>query len=380
MIQVKAGPPGPGYWPALKDVCGRDSLLTDTADARPRGLPYGLAVRGVAAELAADRPVFLLIGAYALVAAAVATALGGNGLSVAIYIPVWLKGLLLFASLWVLAVEAPAAVRADPAAPVTALVRRVRARLTPRFLAGVALYLALGVFYGAFTLIKTALPRLSPFTFDARLADLDAALHFGVAPWRLLQPALGHHAVTRALEATYSIGWMVALFSIPLLICSARRFAWLRRRFLLTFMASWVLLGNVAAAAFMSGGPLFYGALTGDHARYAELTGYLAFSHGLPNSVMDYRDYLWAWYEAGRPGVGTGISAFPSLHVAMATLFALTVRRLHPPLAWAGYLFLALILAGSVHLGWHYAVDGYASILAVLLTWKAAAVVSKPAA
>jgi hypothetical protein len=332
------------------------------------------------AELKSDRLIFALIAAYALFAAGVAALLGVNGFAVAIYLPTWIVGLLLFWSLWVALIEVPAAIRARPASPLSALVERTRRRVTPRFLAGTVLYLALGLFYGAFTLLKTSLPRLSAFTFDARLADLDSTLHFGTAPWRLLQPALGHHAVTRAIEAVYSSGWMMVLFSIPLVMCSARRFAWLRRRFLLTFMAAWMLLGNIVAALFMSGGPLFYGALTGDHARYAELTGYLAFSHGQPNSVMDYRDYLWAWYEASRPGVGTGISAFPSLHVAMATLFALTLRRLHPPAAWLGFGFLATILAGSIHLGWHYAVDGYASILAVLLIWKAAAVVSKPAA
>jgi hypothetical protein len=29
-----------------------------------------------------------------------------------------------------------------------------------------------------------------------------------------------------------------------------------------------------------------------------------------------------------------------------------------------------LIMIGSVHLGWHYAVDGYASVLTIPLIWK----------
>jgi membrane-associated phospholipid phosphatase len=66
-----------------------------------------------------------------------------------------------------------------------------------------------------------------------------------------------------------------------------------------------------------------------------------------------------------------GISAMPSIHLAMATLFALlafSVRR------WLGIVFIGYVLViqiGSVILGWHYAVDGYAGILLALLIWYA---------
>ena len=34
-----------------------------------------------------------------------------------------------------------------------------------------------------------------------------------------------------------------------------------------------------------------------------------------------------------------------------------------------GGLFLLSIQVGSVHLGWHYAVDGYASMILTVLLW-----------
>ena len=34
-------------------------------------------------------------------------------------------------------------------------------------------------------------------------------------------------------------------------------------------------------------------------------------------------------------------------------------------------IYALVILTGSVHLGWHYAVDGYVSAAAVLLLWVA---------
>ena len=42
---------------------------------------------------------------------------------------------------------------------------------------------------------------------------------------------------------------------------------------------------------------------------------------------------------------------------------------------WAGYLlsaFAFLIFVGSIHLGWHYAIDGYAGAAVALFGWWAA--------
>ena len=60
----------------------------------------------------------------------------------------------------------------------------------------------------------------------------------------------------------------------------------------------------------------------------------------------------------------------PSLHVATPVLFALLGWRTHRWLGVAFTIYAAIVLVGSVHLGWHYAVDGYASIIAVPLIWK----------
>jgi hypothetical protein len=60
------------------------------------------------------------------------------------------------------------------------------------------------------------------------------------------------------------------------------------------------------------------------------------------------------------------------MHLSMATLVALVLARRHRLLVAPAILFVAFILVGSVHLGWHYAVDGYASILGTLGLWWAA--------
>jgi uncharacterized membrane protein len=50
-------------------------------------------------------------------------------------------------------------------------------------------------------------------------------------------------------------------------------------------------------------------------------------------------------------------------------LFALVGWRTSRLLGWLFTAYACVILIGSVHLGWHYAVDGYFSIAGALLIW-----------
>jgi hypothetical protein len=60
------------------------------------------------------------------------------------------------------------------------------------------------------------------------------------------------------------------------------------------------------------------------------------------------------------------------MHIAIAFWLALAVRAAFPKVQWAGWAYFALIWIGSVHLGWHYAVDGLAGTLGAALVWRAA--------
>jgi hypothetical protein len=53
----------------------------------------------------------------------------------------------------------------------------------------------------------------------------------------------------------------------------------------------------------------------------------------------------------------------------MATLFCLLGWSVNRWTALAGTVFLLLIEASSVALGWHYAVDGYVSFLLTSAAW-----------
>ncbi|RTL93777.1 MAG: hypothetical protein EKK31_31615 [Hyphomicrobiales bacterium] len=60
----------------------------------------------------------------------------------------------------------------------------------------------------------------------------------------------------------------------------------------------------------------------------------------------------------------------PSMHVAIATLNAFYLARLNRWLGLAGWAFAIFILFGSIYTGWHYAADGYISMLVVAVIWR----------
>ena len=61
--------------------------------------------------------------------------------------------------------------------------------------------------------------------------------------------------------------------------------------------------------------------------------------------------YLWELYVSKTSGFGMGISAFPSLHVAMVVLCALVALEIDQFLAMAG-LMIVLIIETGVGVVW----------------------------
>jgi hypothetical protein len=218
---------------------------------------------------------------------------------------------------------------------------------------------------------KAAIPKIQPFGWDHQLMRADLMLHFGVAPWQWLQPLLGHPDVTTLMDLLYYL-W------IPFVTGLVYWQAWSphraqRMRFFLTYTVGWILLGTVVATLLSSAGPCFYGAVTGTPSPYAPLMAYLQGvdrSHSLIS--LEVQRILLHEYEMGRVSPWNAISAMPSIHVAMPVVFTMLAWQRDRVLGAAFAVFGAVVFLGSVHLGWHYAVDGYVSVLTMIAVWRAA--------
>lgn len=243
----------------------------------------------------------------------------------------------------------------------------------PRRLArGVPMLCFLPFLVGTFSVTKAAIPFFNPFSWDVRLEQWDRWLHGGVAPWELLQPLLGHPLITQLLNVGYN-AWFFALWFTCFWQFFTLRGPQQRMQFLLSMALSWILIGGVLAAIFSSAGPCYFDRIVPGPSPYAPLMAYLnQVNESYDVWALGTQQVLWEGYSLHRLDLGTGISAMPSMHVAIATLLALLGWRTSRRMGIIFTVFVGLIMLGSVHLGWHYALDGYVSVICALLLWAGA--------
>lgn len=260
-----------------------------------------------------------------------------------------------------------------PARLARYLIDGVFAYLTPaRILHAVPVLLLIPVFGSSFMVFKTTISVIQPFEWDLRLAEIDRMVHGGVHPWQLVQLVAGTPVVTAVVNFFYHL-WFFVMFGLVYWMAFDIERKQLRMQYLLTFVLSWTLLGSIGALLLSSAGPCYYGAVVDGPNPYAPLMSYLyQADRQIPVLALDVQRLLWEGYlQAGGLPPKIGISAMPSMHVGSSVLFALLGWRLGRAAGIALTAFAVVIMLGSVHLGWHYAVDGYVAAAGTYAIWRA---------
>lgn len=219
------------------------------------------------------------------------------------------------------------------------------ARMWPRARRTLFMMLAFGTSFAALTWAKAMIPA---FPWDVPLADLDKWLFFGTDPWRIFQVEWLHWPY--AISYVY---WFAAVYT-GLIVMSLVPLQRARIAFLSVIIIC--ALDTLLQHALASAGPIFWEDLgMGD--RFAPL------SNGRPIFTM-FADYLWEGRVEGVLKAGMGISAMPSMHVALSAWLVF---------AYPGYRLLTvpymlLVWAASIASGWHYATDG---LVGIVMAWGA---------
>jgi hypothetical protein len=259
------------------------------------------------------------------------------------------------------------------ASPLRQLISPFRSRFGSPMRAAAALapLVLMPMLFTGFGVLKMLLPLNAPFAWDDRLAAADRALFFGHQPWELTHYLFGSVDSTVAIDRLYS-GWVLLLsFAILGFALFAPRYD--RARFFLSFTAAWLLLGVAGAYLGSSAGPC-YTALIGassasEFAPLMERLQAYAAMDGVQIDAVRWQGVLWDAHANRHYGFGMGISAMPSLHNAIAVLYAFSLFRFGRAWGAAGCAFAFIIFVGSIHLGWHYAVDGIVAAIAMAGIW-----------
>ncbi len=259
-----------------------------------------------------------------------------------------------------------------PPRPLTMFIQEVRHVwfMPRRVVWGMAIMLFVPLFFSFFTSAKNMIPVIQPFAWDPFLAEADRLLHGGRHPWEWLHPFLKFAAVTATISFFYKLWFFNKYIMVVWQAFSLKR-PQLRKQFFITMLLSWIINGFVLALFFSSAGPCYFDYFYPDLPNpYEGLMSFLRQSHQRME-VMDLwaMDYLLQAYKARTTDLFSGISAFPSMHVSVALLNMLVAWRIHRGLGIVFAVYLGFIMLGSVHIGWHYAVDGYMSLVTTTFIW-----------
>jgi PAP2 superfamily len=226
----------------------------------------------------------------------------------------------------------------------------------------------------SFNAYKQMILITAGFRFDNAFAAMDRALFFGHDPWTITHAIFASPQLTLLIDRLYH-GWFVPM-AFGVIIC-----AWLpansyrlRTQYMLSYIAIWIGIGSILSYMMPAAGPCFVPALIDSSSSFNDLLTTLKSQQAALGSdtivALQNQELLLRLKDSAELAPGGGISAMPSVHNALAVLFALAAFRIHRFAGYAMTAYALLIWIGSIHLGWHYAVDGLAAAAITLAIWR----------
>ncbi len=224
-----------------------------------------------------------------------------------------------------------------------------------------------------FSVFKAVAVGDGGYGFDEMFVAWDRAIFFGRDPWTLTHALFGSAFATKVIDFLYHPAFLPMVLGYIACVAIQGKPA-LRYTYMASYLVGFLIIGMLMANALHSAGPAYDGTLFGDGTTYAALRERLAAQNteAGPFAAVFAQQYLLNLQQTGGIGIGGGISAMPSMHIVLAALWMLAGWHINRILGMILTTYTAIIWLGSVHLGWHYFVDGLIALCVLGTIWYAA--------
>ncbi|HIP21985.1 MAG TPA: hypothetical protein EYG79_00070 [Rhodobacteraceae bacterium] len=226
-------------------------------------------------------------------------------------------------------------------------------------LVGVAIFMA------AFATVETSFAMVMPFYADGCFAEMDRWLLLGQDAWVVAHryfPELGAPLV----DLIYGRIWIPLVFLFPFYLVLFDKNQERVARYILLYFVAFFIVGNVLALMFLSVGPVYYDTYYGEDT-FARLQGALEGSGVSTSHIGRVQTILGDIFFANDGTQASDIAAFPSVHVSSIMVVALYAFERNRVLGVIMSAYVGAILFLSVYTGYHWLVDGLASILIMIV-------------